>query len=138
MFNGFLIPNQKGSKLYKWDRVFKNGPSKISVKQPLKNFTWTVLENFVPSHEQNKTDIYNNPVITENYMFARKLRKNRKNRLSLMHFFVFCSLSRSASDKFLWCNSRGIESSKQIYFNEKCVYNWNYQIFSVISQLFKR
>ena len=31
-----------------WDKVFKNGPSKICGRQPLKNFTWSILEYFVP------------------------------------------------------------------------------------------
>ena len=31
-----------------WDKIFKNGPSKICGRQPLKNFTWLILlENFV-------------------------------------------------------------------------------------------
>ena len=32
----------------KWGRVFKNGPSKICGRQPLKIFTWSILEYFVP------------------------------------------------------------------------------------------
>ena len=36
-----------------WDKVFKNGPSKICGKQPFErlsytNFTWSILEYFVP------------------------------------------------------------------------------------------
>ena len=31
-----------------WDKVFKNRPSKICGRQPLKNFTWSILEYFVP------------------------------------------------------------------------------------------
>ena len=31
-----------------WDKVFQNGPSKICGRQPLKNFTWSILECFVP------------------------------------------------------------------------------------------
>ena len=34
----------------KWDKVFKNRPSKICGRQPLKNFTWSILKNFVPNH----------------------------------------------------------------------------------------
>ena len=30
-----------------WDKVFKKGPSKICGRQPLKNFTWSILEYFV-------------------------------------------------------------------------------------------
>ena len=30
-----------------WHKVFKNGPSKICGRQPLNNFTWSVLEYFV-------------------------------------------------------------------------------------------
>ena len=33
---------------YIWDKVFKNVPSKICGRQPSKNFTWTILEYFVP------------------------------------------------------------------------------------------
>ena len=29
------------------DKVFKNGPTKICRRQPLKNFTWSILEYFV-------------------------------------------------------------------------------------------
>ena len=31
-----------------WDKVFKSGPSKICGRQPLKTFTWSTLEYFVP------------------------------------------------------------------------------------------
>ena len=31
-----------------WVKVFKNGPSKICRRQLLKNFTWSILEYFVP------------------------------------------------------------------------------------------
>ena len=31
-----------------WDKVFKNGPSKICRRRSLKNFTWFVLDYFVP------------------------------------------------------------------------------------------
>ena len=30
-----------------WDKVFKNGLSKICGRQPLRNFTWPILEYFV-------------------------------------------------------------------------------------------
>ena len=33
---------------YTWDKELKNGPSKICGRQPLKNFTWFVLDYFVP------------------------------------------------------------------------------------------
>ena len=32
---------------FKWDKVFKNGPSRICGRQFLKNFTWSILEYFV-------------------------------------------------------------------------------------------
>ena len=45
-----------------WDKVFKNGPSKICGRQPLKNFNWSILEYldpfnsviycFIVAHEQ--------------------------------------------------------------------------------------
>ena len=31
-----------------WDKVLKNGQSKICGRQPLKYFTWPILEYFVP------------------------------------------------------------------------------------------
>ena len=31
-----------------WDKVFKNGPSKICDRQSSTNFTWSILEYFVP------------------------------------------------------------------------------------------
>ena len=34
--------------LYLRDKVFKNGPSKICGRQPLKNFTWFILEYLDP------------------------------------------------------------------------------------------
>ena len=34
---------------HKWVNVFKNGPSKICVRKPLKNFSWSTLEYFVPN-----------------------------------------------------------------------------------------
>ena len=34
----------------KWDKLFKNGPSKICGRQPLKTFTWFILEYFAPKH----------------------------------------------------------------------------------------
>ena len=37
------------SKNIKWDKVFKNEPSKICGRQPLKNVTWSILEYFVPN-----------------------------------------------------------------------------------------
>ena len=34
-----------------WDKLFKNGPSKICGIHPLKNFIWSILEYFVPYME---------------------------------------------------------------------------------------
>ena len=33
---------------YVWDKVFKNEPSKICGRQPLKIFTWSILKYCVP------------------------------------------------------------------------------------------
>ena len=35
-------------KNIKWVKVFKNGPSTICGRQPLKNFTWSILEYLDP------------------------------------------------------------------------------------------
>ena len=32
-----------------WDKVFKNGQSKLCGRQPVKNFTWSFLECFAPN-----------------------------------------------------------------------------------------
>ena len=31
-----------------WNKLFNNGPGKICGRQPLKNFTWSIPEYFVP------------------------------------------------------------------------------------------
>ena len=49
----FLYQFSKFLALINWDKVFKNGPSKICGGQLLKNFTWTILEYFVPIVTQN-------------------------------------------------------------------------------------
>ena len=36
-----------------WDKVFKNGQSKFCGGQPLKIFTWSIFEYFVPFMSQN-------------------------------------------------------------------------------------
>ena len=44
-----------------WDKVFKNGPTRICGTQPLKNFTWSILECFVPyflAHSASKDSCY--------------------------------------------------------------------------------
>ena len=38
----------RGKFTINWDKVFKNRPSKVCGKQPLKNFSWSILEYFVP------------------------------------------------------------------------------------------
>ena len=43
-------------KTYIWEKVFKNGPSEIYERQPLKNgpnFTWSILEHFGPYKLRN-------------------------------------------------------------------------------------
>ena len=40
--------NQSLIKQVIWDKVFKNGQSKICGRQPLKNFTYIILEYFLP------------------------------------------------------------------------------------------
>ena len=62
------------SAVTKGDKVFKNGPSKICGRQPLKNFPWSILECFLPKgapsgsgrmiyeHYDFLTDIYSTSV----------------------------------------------------------------------------
>ena len=39
--------------IQKWVKVFKNGPSKICGRQPLKNFTWFIIEYLDPKLAAN-------------------------------------------------------------------------------------
>ena len=50
-----------------WDKVFKNRPSKICERQSLKNFTWSILEYFVPY--ENCSQLFGNytRIIFEQY-----------------------------------------------------------------------
>ena len=41
------IYNFKVKALYIWKKVFKNGPKKACGRQPLKDYTWSILEYFV-------------------------------------------------------------------------------------------
>ena len=38
------MSRSRSSYMISWDKVFKNGPSKICGRQPLKNFTWSIIE----------------------------------------------------------------------------------------------
>ena len=51
MLSGFYEGQFEKSSIlsYKYGKVFKNGPSKICGRQPSKNFTWSILEYFVPN-----------------------------------------------------------------------------------------
>ena len=41
-----------------WDKVFKSGPSKTCGRQPLKKFTWSILEYFVPYKGSEQMVVY--------------------------------------------------------------------------------
>ena len=41
-----------------WNKAFKSGPSKICGRQPLKNFTWSTLECFVPYLERGSQYVF--------------------------------------------------------------------------------
>ena len=45
--NDYLLKN-----CFIWNKVFKNGLSEIYRRQPLKNFTWSILEYFVSFESQ--------------------------------------------------------------------------------------
>ena len=42
-----MITSVDHSVVLIWDKILKNGPSKICGRQPLKNFTWSILQFFV-------------------------------------------------------------------------------------------
>ena len=46
--SSFTFSNNETQDIYQtWDKIFKNGPSKICGKPPLKNFTWSIRKYFV-------------------------------------------------------------------------------------------
>ena len=71
---------------YIWDKIFKNGPSEIFLRLPSTNFTWSILEYFVPSEGIPST-------------FWKKVRNNwltycLKNTAILPNFLMwkFCEM----------------------------------------------
>ena len=47
-----LVPSLHYIAYLIWDKVFKNRPSKICGRQPLKNFNLTIPEYFVPFRDK--------------------------------------------------------------------------------------
>ena len=95
-----------------WGKVFKNGPSKICGRQSLKNFTWSILEYFVPtdlgkvdrgleqvdtilqpdkfySLSQDTAVIHKHCHLLISVMLRLILRENKESRGNLLLFFVF-------------------------------------------------
>ena len=67
-----------------WDKIFKNGPSKFCGRQPLKNFSWSILQSFVPYVKHNL--LYGKTVLN----ISRKILGNNLCSLTLI-FFAFSS-----------------------------------------------
>ena len=59
----------------KQGKTFKNAPSKICRRQPLKNFTWFILEHFVPN-----ATFASLPFCPTNSVKAKVLTKNNLSR----------------------------------------------------------
>ena len=62
---------------YIWDKVFKSGPTKICGTQPLRNFTWSTLEYFVPSlaaqfaeYGKNRVSVFEARKITSSFVLG--------------------------------------------------------------------
>ena len=66
----FLKMSLNLSNSYKWKKVVENGPSKICGRQPSEpdhvtsnflkaNFTWSILESFIPNITRTCHDILN-------------------------------------------------------------------------------
>ena len=53
VFHQILSDFRENDKL---DKIFKNGPSEICGTEPLKKFTWSILEYFVPDIQRGATD----------------------------------------------------------------------------------
>ena len=88
--------------MYMWDKVFKNGPSKICGRQPLKkfllkfyfhgfpqfsstNFTLSILEYFVPYVSQERASLF--ILLTQStYVFTTA----PKIKFSIKNFFSKC------------------------------------------------
>ena len=80
----------------KWGRVFKNGPSKISGRQSLKNVTRSILEYFAPNEVPNLVICFtrNIPMSHHYYILCniRSKERNLKRPVSpvsnITHFFL--------------------------------------------------
>ena len=83
-----------------WDKVLKNRPSKICGRQPLKHFTWSILEYsvshieffwlFYKKHSQNSEKVLN-------------INKCRSIWLIRNYYSIFGDLYPSFSNKLIWC-----------------------------------
>ena len=87
---GFLIyqPQKVKSAGQIWVNVFKNGPSKICGRQPLKNFTWTILEYLALIHlllQQIANFIYY-IVLDSNYSISQNVERTEINIDLLISF----------------------------------------------------
>ena len=94
---GFLIyqPQKVKSAGQIWVNVFKNGPSKICGRQPLKNFTWTILEYLALTHlslQQIANFIYY-IVLDSNYSISQNVERTEINLVTSNNlYFLSCKL----------------------------------------------
>ena len=66
--------------LNKWGRIFKNGPSKISGRQSLKNFTRSILEYFAPNEVPNLgINLTGNIPMTRHYYILCNIGSKERN-----------------------------------------------------------
>ena len=63
-----------------WDKVLKNGPSRIRGRQSLKNFAWSILEHFVPNGTMTMT-------LTLFETFTLSTNTAQKAKFSIKDFF---------------------------------------------------
>ena len=52
------------------DKVFKNGPSKICGRPPLKNFTWSIFEYLDPYDTNSKNNKFDFPLVTKDHVIS--------------------------------------------------------------------
>ena len=99
-----------------WEKVFMNGPSKIFWRLSSTNFTWSILEYFVPNICGNKTvrmDLYWKPCQALNL----ELFPKQMTALSKLTIFV---------KGFIIDDWQGLKCSSHLHDPLFCKTNWRY------------
>ena len=104
-----------------WDKVLKNGPSRIRGRQPLKNFTWSILEHFVLNGTMTMT-------LTLFETFTLSTNTAQKAKFSIKDFFNKCDqirriwshlLKKSLIENFIFLCSGNKKNESSCQFSDR-------------------